>query len=164
MGALIFRRYNNLPPALVEYSALQSAGFNPSFHNFHHAHNAALELLALGGLIILLPESEIKDARQWIDQRQSENIITDYDPIREAKFGRWKTATFFSLCTTMSVFFPLLLLPAEILFGLVFLIEIITVVITKEFNIILFAAGLFIPLLLLHAKYIAVPKLRRLRS
>jgi len=153
LRSVIFRRYNSLAEGCVVYSALEAGGFHPSFQNYHHAHVAALYLLAFGGIILTLPEQEIESAEQFVKALQSAPI-EDFDPIKLRRFGMWKRGTLFGL--TFSIFLPLFFLPPEILL-LIWLGDFVYN--NFQFNL-LMSYWLFIPLILLHAKYIAVPKLR----
>lgn len=153
MRAVIFGHYNNLPEACVIFSVLQAGGFHPSFQNYHHAHIAALQLLAFGGIILLIPEQELASAKIFLADQQSAPI-TDFDPITPRRFGMWKRATLFGLAS--GIFLPLYFLTPELLF----VIWLVAMVFNGlDFDIItVFWA--FVPLILLHAKYIALPKLR----
>ena len=86
---VIFKRYNNIGEALVAFSALESAEFHPSWHNYNHAHIAYMQMLAFGGLIILVPSSELVDAKLWIRQLQ-QNPKQDGDNLPTRKYGMWR--------------------------------------------------------------------------
>ncbi|MEP3889752.1 MAG: hypothetical protein ABJN69_04745 [Hellea sp.] len=160
MKAVIFGQYNNLPEACVIFSVLEAGGFHPSFQNYHHAHIAALQLMAFGGIILLIPEQELLSAKKFLTDQQSAPI-TDFDPIRPRRFGMWKRATLFGLAS--GIFLPMLFLAPELLM-IIWLIDMgfsILDVVQNGLDItMLTGVWVFVPLMLLHAKHIAVPKLR----
>ena len=155
MKSVIFKRYNNLPAACVDFSTLEAGGFHPSFNNYHHAHVSALQLIAYGGIIIVIPEQEYRDAKSFLTDMQK-TPLTDFDPIKPRRFGMWKRATAFGL--SFGIFLPIYFLTPELLLIIWFGAMVYNGV---EFDI-LTTIWAFIPLMLLHAKYIAVPKLREL--
>ena len=128
MGLVIFKRFNNVGEALVAFSALESAGFHPSWHTYHQAYVSILEMLALGGFIIELPAHEARDAITWLNKIKA-NPLPAAEPISFGRFGRWRTTIFTFMLTYLWVIPFLVLLPG-------------------------------LPIIL-HAKYIAHPKLER---
>ncbi len=86
---VIFKRYNNIGEALVAFSALQSAEFRPVWHNYYHAHIAYMQMLAFGGLIILLPASEVQAAKTWLAHLRK-NPAQDGDDLPKRKYGMWR--------------------------------------------------------------------------
>ncbi len=153
MKSVIFKRYNNLPTACVDFSTLEAGGFHPSFNNYYHAHISALQLIAYGGIIIIIPEQEYHKALAFLKDMQ-QTPMTDFDPIAPRRFGMWKRGTVFSLAS--GIFLPIFFLAPELL-----LVIWVALFIYDEFHFRAIASfWLFMPLILLHAKYIAVPKLR----
>ena len=153
MRAVIFGQYNNLPEACVIFSVLEAGGFHPSFQNYHHAHIAALQLLAFGGIILIIPEQELVSAKKFLTDQQAAPI-TDFDPIKTRRFGMWKRATLFGLA--FNIFLPLYFLAPELL-----LVIWLAAMAYNGLDLDIFTiTWIFVPILLLHAKYIAVPKLR----
>lgn len=112
MAMIEFQRYMSIGEALVVVSALEAGGYHPVYHNYHHAHNAYLQMMAFGGLIVLIPEQEYEAAQAWIDHIKSVPE-TEHDPITEHKYGMWKHA--YSIAAFHSgpalLFVPLLWLP-----------------------------------------------------
>ncbi len=154
MSSVIFGRYNNLPEACVIFSVLEAGGFHPTFQNYHHAHIAALELIAFGGIILALPEQEFAEAKNFLDEQQA-TPITDFDPMKVRRFGMWKRGTIF--CLSSGLFLPYFFLAPEVL-----IVIWIAFFAYTGFQIAsLTSFWLFIPLMLLHAKYVALPKLRQ---
>jgi len=115
MAAIIFRQYYNLPEAHVEFATLEAGGFHPTFHNQHHGVLNALSLIAFGGLIILIPEPEYEAAKTFLNDMQSTDVLQDYEPIPERRFGKWKTGTFFALLS--GFFLPFFLMPLWLQLG-----------------------------------------------
>lgn len=153
MKSVIFKRYNNLPAACVDFSTLEAGGFHPSFNNYHHAHVSALQLIAYGGIIIIIPQQEYLEALIFLDEMQK-SPLTDFDPIEPRRFGMWKRGTMFSLAS--GIFLPAFFLAPELL-----LITWIALFIYDGFHFRAIASfWLFMPLMLLHAKHVAIPKLR----
>ncbi|GEM_PF-5081580 len=106
MALVIFRKYLEIGEALIAFSALESAGFHPSWHNYHHAHIAYMKMIAFGGLIIMMPETEIGPARAWLrDVRQAPQI--EGDDIPERKYGMWRnTFTIAAFSGPAALFIP----------------------------------------------------------
>lgn len=143
MGLVIFRRFNDVGQAGIVFSALESGGFHPSWNNYHHANLSNIEMIAFGGMIILLPETEVDDAKIWLENLKNQPIL-EGDEIPEKKKGLWYVITSR----------PLLLLALWLI--------LLNVIVFSGGSGPLFAltAMAIIPLsFLLHAKYIAVPKI-----
>ncbi len=100
---VIFKKYNNISEALVVFSALEAAEFHPSWHNYHHAHIAYMQMLAFGGLIILLPASEVQDAKAWLAYL-GENPVQDGDDLPRRKYGMWKHALSIAAYNSPAIF------------------------------------------------------------
>lgn len=160
MRAVIFGRYNNLPEACVIFSVLEAGGFHPSFQNYHHAHISALQLIAFGGIILTLPEQELRSAKDFLADQQAAPI-TDFDPIKPRRFGMWKRATLFGFAS--GIFLPIMFLAPELLM-VIWIIDMVfwvSDIVDTGLEVEIFAGvWVFVPLMLLHAKYIAVPRLR----
>ena len=157
MSLSVFRRYNNIGDGLVEFSALKAGGFDPVFQNQHYAYAFSLEMLALGGLIILLPDSEADEANEYLTSIKSEPL-DDYDPLPEKKYGQWVKASFVG---GLSGLLPMLFLPILFLPSFWLLIAgVILVLIDNALSRICGISLLIIAPILLHARYIALPRMR----
>ena len=162
MSLVVFGHYMSIGEALVVNSALQAGGFQPSFHNYHHAYNNFLQMLTLGGLIILIPKQELNEAEKWIQQLRK-NSINEATPITSRKYGMWKRASVFTFLST-GLFLPLFLF-IPILFALTicgFLLFATDIILVHFFPY--FALAFFFSLMILHIKYIALPKLKALKK
>ena len=148
MGLVIFKRFNDVGQATIAFSALESAGFHPSWNNFHHAQMANIEMIAFGGMIILLPDTEVPDAKIWLENLQNRPLM-DGDEIPEKKKGLWYMITSR----------PLLLL-------VLWLVQMNAIMFLRGPKpLFVLTALAIVPLsFLLHAKYIAVPKMERRRT
>ena len=138
----------------MTFSALRSGGFHPLLAEYTHANNAAFYILALGGIRVLLPEHEIDDAKAWMAYLRSQALPAETG-IKPRKYGRWIRGTV--LFSSTFNFLPILFIPPLILYALWFCVVIVEILFTGEAWGTFFA-GFFV-LLLLHAKYIAGPKL-----
>ena len=108
MGLVIFDRYNNIGEALVVFSALEAAGFYPSWENYHHAHIAYLQIIAFGGLIINLPKNEHEAAHTFLRQCKSLPKL-EGDDLPNRKFGMWRNVlAMLSFKSPLFLFAPLL--------------------------------------------------------
>ena len=157
MGVVLFRNCNSLPEASVLFSCLEAGGFHPTFQNYNHANIAALQIIAFGGIGITIPQQELQEASAYIQFCEDSAIeaIEDFDPIAERRFGKWKSGTLLTFAS--GVFLPYYFLPAELL-----LFIWISFFAWGGFQIIDIASmDLLFALILLHAKYIALPKLRK---
>ena len=67
-----------------------------------------MQIIAFGGITILLPEHEISPAAEWLSFL-SANPLEAADPIATRKYGMWFRATVMLLST--GFFLPILLLP-----------------------------------------------------
>ena len=113
MSLVIFGKYMSIGKALVTFSALEAGGFHPTYHNYHHAHIAYMQMIAFGGLIIKIPEQEFEDAKAWIIHLQ-ESPKLEGDDILERKFGMWRhTLAISSFHSPLFLFSPLLLLKVK---------------------------------------------------
>ena len=145
MGLVIFKRYSDIGEATIAFSALEAAGFHPSWQNYNHANLANIEMIAFGGLIVQLPASEVADAKAWLSELR-EQPTQGGDAIPPKKRGLWH----------WFVSKPLLL----VAIWLVVLNAIIFMDGSKP--LFMLVALLIIPLsFLLHAHYIAVPNSKR---
>lgn len=157
MSLVLAHKTNRPSEAIVIFSLLEAGGFHPSFQNYHHGYIAMGYLGALDGIQIMLPSQEIEAAKYYV---KSVSPLEDYDPIPD----RWvRDLIHASILSRNPLFFVLLLSPlvqlvllaALILFEVLLLSE--TLLITAIGNV-TFA---FFIVMLTHAKYIAVPKLRK---
>jgi hypothetical protein len=165
MSLVILKRYNNVGEALVAFSSLQAGGFNPSFHNYHHAHIAYLEMLAFGGLILLIPEQEYEHALTFVNSARAVEPL-EFDPLPVRKYGRWKFALLFSMGAQggLTIFLAMCIF---IRFKFILLIALMLGVADLAFGgrpselLVWFILFLFPVAMLLHAEYVAVPRLQR---
>ena len=168
MSLVILKRYNNVGEALVAFSSLQAGGFNPFFHNYHHAHIAYMEMLAFGGLILLIPEQEYEYALIFVNSARAVEPL-EFDPLPVRKYGRWKSTLLFLvgargflvILAAMYIFIrPKYLLLIALLIGAAGLAQG-----GRPSEILLwFIIFLFPVAILLHAEYVAVPRLQRNQS
>ena len=74
---------NNIPEISVLKSRLEAAGLHPFVQNFEHAQMAHIDILALGGMNILIPEEEAEEAMALIHSSEGNfldtDIFDDYD-------------------------------------------------------------------------------------
>ena len=168
MSLVVFGKYYNFGEALVVHASLHAAGYQPSFHNYHHAHMSYLSLIALGGLIILIPDHQLEDARK-LTKDLEDQPAQDHDPISFRKFGRWKRSIFGSFAMVIGLF-PLFLflifVPARFLILLITILVLILAAFGSSLlGLVLIYCYLLVPIsILLHAEYIAIPKLNRSRA
>ena len=128
MGLVIFERYYNIGEALVVFSALEAAGFYPSWHNYQHAHIAYLEIIAFGGLIINIPKSQHEAAHTFLRQCKSMPKL-EGDPIPDRKFGMWRNVLAMLLFKSpLFLFAPLLWMKPVFLISILATIFLILVV------------------------------------
>ena len=125
----------------------------------HHGTIASGYVLALGGFDILLPDSEMDAAREWMTDIPP---IEDFDPIKKRRF---RDAIQASVLTTNPLFFILLLSP-KILLGLWLSWVLLLSLISNQWLVAVITN--LIPLLIIailaHAKYVAVPKLQKTKT
>jgi hypothetical protein len=159
MSLVIFSRHNNLPEAAVTFSCLESGGFHPNFQNYNHANIAALYILAFGGIVVQLPEQEVEAAEKYLKIMRTIPLKED-EPIERSKRGMWKRSILFAGCGTFDLAF--LILASVFLRPEIITIGISALAVWAVYNGYLYAiVWLFFPLMLLHAKHIALPKLRQ---
>jgi len=156
LSLILAHKTNRTSEAIVIFSLLEAGGFHPSFQNYYHGYVAIGYLGALDGIQIMLPSQEIEAAKHFVE---SVNPLEDYDPIP----NRWvRDLIQASILCRNPFFFVFMLSPLIqiVLFIALILLEVFvlseTVLIAAIGNI-TFA---FFILMLAHAKYIAVPKLR----
>ena len=151
---VVFATYQELGRAAIAYSALEAGGFHPVMADYQHANNAAMYILALGGIRIMLPEHELPDAIAWMTYLKTQEIPAD-EPIPKRRFGQWFRATVMGLA--IFTFIPLFFIPPIILFALWFASIILFIILGNlewaDFTFFFWVA------LLLHARYVAGPKI-----
>ncbi|MDB2438618.1 hypothetical protein N9W89_07860 [Hellea sp.] len=156
MPLILAHKTNSPADAVVIYSLLEAGGFHPTFQNYYHGFIAIGYLGALDGIQIMLPSQEIEDAKVYIKETKA---ITDFDPIK----NRWIRDLIQASVLTMNPFFFIFLLSP--------FIQIAALILLITLDVLVFSQGLLIALLanitfaffiimLAHAKYVAVPKLR----
>lgn len=156
MSLTVFQSYNNIGDGLVAFSALKAGGFDPVFQNVHHAYAASLHMLALGGLIILLPEAQHDEAGEYI-ATLPDVASKDYDPIQTRSYGQWIKGTVFGTAVFGVFPLPLYWLP-PLWLGLMGVILIfIDSLIAKSLGV----SFMVMSVLTWHAKHIAIPRLRK---
>ena len=156
MSLILAHKTNRPSEAVVIFSLLEAGGFHPTFQNYYHGFIAIGYLSALDGIQIMLPSQEIEAAKDYIN---SVKPIEDYDPIQ----NRWVrdliqasvlTSNPFFFVFLLSPFIQILCLAALILLNIFVFSETLLIAILGNIT---FA---FFILMLAHAKYIAVPRLR----
>jgi len=153
-----FSTHYDYGESLTVFAALEAGGFHPTFHAFEHTSIAIAFIDAFGGMQISLPEQEFQPAKNWLIYLY-DNPITDFDPIKRRRFGKWKRGT---LMSGGPLFLPIYFLP-------LWAIWVISAIIlslyayANSINSILFL-WLVIPAILTHAKYVAGPKYVRPRD
>jgi len=156
LSLILAHKTNRPSEAVVIFSLLEAGGFHPTFQNYYHGFIAIGYLSALDGIQIMLPSQEIEAAKDYIN---SVKPIEDYDPIQ----NRWVrdliqasvlTSNPFFFVFLLSPFIQILCLAALILLNIFVFSETLLIAILGNIT---FA---FFILMLAHAKYIAVPRLR----
>jgi len=146
---------------VVIYSLLQSGGFHPYISNFNHGFVAIAYVNVLGGFRIMLPEHEIEMAKEFV--AAAPPSITDFDPIKPQLIRD----IIFGSILTVNPFFGLLLLPPYILAAFI-LLPIILFAFTEPSLIrpalMQSAVGIYVIAMLAHAKYIALPTIRKTKE
>ena len=162
MGAVIFARYNNIGEALADQSCLKAGGFSVGFHNYFHACNDYFLMQALGGLILMFQEQDYDEAHHFLKEMKR-HPLEDEDPIPEKKYGYWVRATFAAgfLMGPFTFLLPIFFIFPELLFLSLVLLSGVLVWTGHAFWVIILSLPAWIVLMLLHAKYIALPKFRR---
>lgn len=147
---------NNPTEAVVLMNELVAGGFNPVIFDYHHGHIAIGNIMALGGFRVMLPEQEIQAARDFVQARRE---ITNFDPIPQRYFIDIFRATILSI----NPLFPMCLLPPIALLilwiGLISLAAFFTNY-SVWVGILENSYLLCIISILMHAKYVALPRMR----
>ena len=156
MSLILAHKTNSPSEAVVIFSLLEAGGFRPTFQNYYHGFIAIGYLGALDGIQIMLPSQEIQAAQDYIN---SVKPVEDYDPIpnrwvRDLVQASALTANPFFFVFLLSPFIQILCLAALVLLDIFIFSETLVIAILGNVT---FA---FFILMLAHAKYIAVPKLR----
>ena len=157
MPLILAHKTNSPANAVVIYSLLQAGGFHPTFKNYYHGFIAIGYLGALDGIQIMLPSQEVETAKAYIQTREP---ITDYDPIP----NRWvRDLIQATVLTSNPLFFVFLLSPFIQMLCLILLILFEVTILSQNLMMALLAniTFAFFIIMLAHAKYIAVPKLRQ---
>lgn len=156
MALILAHKTNQPAEAVVIFSLLEAGGFHPTFQNYYHGFIAIGYLGALDGIQIMLPSQEIEEAKTYV---HSAREITDYDPITD----HWvRDLIHASILTTNPLFFVFLLSPliqATVL-ALLILFEVSILAEPLILSLLSNITFAFFVLMLAHAKYVAVPKLR----
>lgn len=156
MPLVLAHKTNSPAEAVVIVSLLEAGGFHPSFKNYYHGFIAIGYLGALDGIHIMLPSQEIEEAKTYI---HSDREITDYDPITD----HWvRDLVQASILSTNPFFFVFLLSPF-IQIAILAILLVLEMTILPQSLVIALLGNItfaFYILMLAHAKYIAVPKLR----
>lgn len=169
MSFVIFRRYGTFPDAMVDFSLLKAHGYTPIFNNYHHASLDFFLMEALGGLIIMLPEQDIEEAKALIES-SIPIPEEEYEPVKPDKKNRFKSAIFMVLHLFSPLWLFLFLPPLLIIvLAAVSLIFMVPVFIGAEANgkiaiVSIYALVVGWAALQSHAKYIALPRLKQARS
>jgi len=131
------------------------------------AHLHSLAMLAFGGLIIKIDDHERDHAIAVLELCRSPDMsleIKGEDALPNRRFGSWKRGTIFSFMVDLPLPLPLLFPKAIYVFILCFILSVLYWV-NNEGEIIETALvtsfTMSIPLILLHAEYIALPRLRQ---
>lgn len=153
---MLGHKTNNPAEALVIYSLLQSGGFHPIIHNYYYGFISIAELIALDGLRIMLPESEVCSAREFIANTQP---ISDCDPIPE----RPKRDILQASILTLNPFFFVYHLPLIYqctAFICVVIFHVFAFSLAPTAAVLANIVFAFLILVVAHAKHIALPRLR----
>ena len=157
MSLVLAHKTNNPANAMVIFSLLENGGFHPMFQNYHHGYIAIGYLGALGGINIMLPEQEVDDAKSFVS---SVKEIEDFDPLPDPLVRDIVQA---SIITVNPFFFVYHLSPIIqfIAFWMLVGFEVLFFSISFSMAIITNLVSIFYILMIAHAKYVAVPKLRQ---
>ena len=163
--------YNDWSQALVMTSCLESYGLHPLIQDQHQLQVNPFKIIAFGGIRIFLPQDEIMLAREIL-AIQADLEITDYDPIEPIIWRRKFKALLFS----HDVIFAFIIFIPALFVALLWLAWGLYIAIAGSwdhssllsergiFTLLAWAMN-FIPVtILLHAEYVAVPRLRRLKD
>lgn len=154
-----FRAFNNIGEGLVALSALKAGGFTPVFQNEHYAYMQSLEMLALGGIIIMLPDAQHEEAHDYM-RFLAETTVETGEPVAHKKHEGWlKSSVFAGLVMP----FLLPILAPMTFFPVIWLcvVGLILVCLDHIFLRMLGIALLTMSPILLHAQYIALPRMRK---
>lgn len=113
MSLKLFSSHYNYGEALVAFSALEAGGYHPVFGNIHYCTMSFMEMEALGGVQILLPQHEHNDAKTWMTYIVK-HPIKDFDPLPYRPYGRWFQVSTASFLAGFALL-PLLFLPPLVL-------------------------------------------------
>jgi len=94
--AAVLRNYSNIEEALVVCATLQDAGFDAVIDNLNHATLEGYLIPALGGIPVRLPESQLQDARGYLNdmaQSAEERLLAatgeTIEPIKRRRLRAW---------------------------------------------------------------------------
>ena len=160
MRAVIFTRYNNIGEALADQSCLKAGGFSVEFHNYFHGINDYLSLLAFGGMLLTIPEQEYAEAQLFLKEMKRHPLPADL-PVRNRRFGLWGRATVFFGLGNPAIFLPIYFLKPDVLLFITIVLHVILFFMFGPVSIVAISFHTFIVLILLHAKFVALPKLRQ---
>ncbi len=156
MSLTLAHKTNRPSEAIVIFSLLEAGGFHPSFQNYYHGYIAIGYLSALDGIQIMLPSQEIQAAQDYVN---SVKPIEDFDQIP----NHWvRDLIQASILTSNPFFFVFLLSPLVQTVCLAGLI-VLNILVFSETLLLAILGNMtfaFFILMLAHAKYVAVPKLR----
>lgn len=160
----LFSQHFDYGEGLAAFSALEAGGFHPNFENYHYATLAMIEMEALGGLKINLPEQEVNDAHEWLSFLR-DNPITDFDVIERPQFGKAGRGIILSSLNPLALFpwLPVLFLPLALLW-IATIVAIIVFSLIDHNGLGIYPVLLFFPAMLTHAQYVAGPKFVRPRD
>lgn len=84
MGLVAVYKSTHLTEIAVMKSKLEAAGLHPFVQNHEHAQMAHIDILALGGMRILMPQEEAAEALAILKDQTFEfedsDVFDDYDP------------------------------------------------------------------------------------
>jgi hypothetical protein len=167
----LFATYNDWGQALVATSCLESYGLHPFIQDHEQLRLNPFKIIAFGGIRIFLPQDEIILATEILTT-QTDFEITDCEPVKPIIWRRKFKALLFS----HDLIFALLIFTPALIVTLLWLSWGLFIMIGGSWGPtslledpgLLFILGWamnFIPVaILLHAEYIAVPRLRRLKD
>jgi len=163
VGLVKIHESTNLAEMAVLKSELDAAGIYNFIQTYHHGTINALALIALGGQRMLIEESDVDFAKDFIKAREG---IQDYDALPVRKFGQWKRATVFGLAFGM--FLPIYFLRSIWLLALSLILILFCLLLlppsyndlARTFLVMASGFGMF-GLLLCHAEYVALPRIRK---
>ena len=160
MGLKLAHFTDSPAETVVIYSLLQSGGFHPFIFNYYHGFIAIAYVTAMDGFRIMLPEEEIEAAKKFVE---STKPAPDFDPIQP----QLKRDVLYASVLTQNPLFVLLLLPPYILILIIIFIIIFFIFIEPSLiipNLTINCIPIYIVLMLAHAKYIALPAIRKTKE